>query len=181
VSLPAQVMEETDESLAARAAAGDDHAFSQLYRRHARYVAGVIYRLVGPSGDIEDLVQETFEQALSGLGSLREKAAVRPWIVTIAIRRVSRRRAGLGLRRRTHDALFVTAAPRSEPAEHGELGDLTRALGRLDGKLRVPWVLHRIEGWTLPEVASATGASLATVKRRIAEAERAIEEAFDGE
>jgi DNA-directed RNA polymerase specialized sigma24 family protein len=35
-------------------------------------------------------------------------------------------------------------------------------------------VLHRIEGETLPEVARTVGASLATVKRRIASAEHSL-------
>ena len=41
--------------------------------------------------------------------------------------------------------------------------------------LRIPWVLHRVERLSLPETAAACEVSLATVKRRIADAEARIE------
>jgi DNA-directed RNA polymerase specialized sigma24 family protein len=51
----------------------------------------------------------------------------------------------------------------------------------LPGKLRVPWVLNRIADETLPEVATLCDTSLATVKRRIAEAEKRLKRRLDAE
>ena len=47
-------------------------------------------------------------------------------------------------------------------------------LGTTRPKLRVPWILHHIEGESLPEVARLCGVSLATVKRRVAGADERI-------
>ena len=44
---------------------------------------------------------------------------------------------------------------------------------------RVPWVLARIEGQALTEVANACECSLATAKRRIAEAETRLTRRLD--
>ena len=49
------------------------------------------------------------------------------------------------------------------------------ALERIPEDLRIPWVLHRVEQLSLPETAEACEISLATVKRRIAEAEERIQ------
>ena len=47
-----------DAALVARAAAGDDRAFGLLYRRHARYVAGVVFRLLGDESELDDVVRQ---------------------------------------------------------------------------------------------------------------------------
>jgi len=58
----------------------------------------------------------------------------------------------------------------SEPRVGARIEDLYEALEALPPKARIPWVLHCIEGETLPDVAVMCDVSLATVKRRIASA-----------
>jgi RNA polymerase sigma-70 factor, ECF subfamily len=160
---------EDDALLVARAASGDERAFTAIYRRHARYVAGVAYRLFGEDSEVDDVVQETFVAASTGLASLAEGGALRPWLVTIAVRKVARR-----LERRQRQRWMRTFLGRVSPAAaapvvEGEAFALYEALGSVSPERRVPWVLHVIEGLTLPEAADACGVSLATVKRRIQE------------
>src|SRR5712671_418694 len=91
---PAPIL--TASELAEAALLGEERGFESMYRLHARYVAGVVYRIVGHDGDLDDIVQETFVAASSHLNQLRDPAAIRPWLVAIAIRCVkshlSRRR-----------------------------------------------------------------------------------------
>lgn len=165
----------TDGELVARAAGSDEEAFTVLYERHARYVAGVVYRILGSDAEVDDVVQETFLDARAGLGSLADARALRGWLVTIAVRRVHR----LLRRRRRRTLLFfglVETSPRSsDPRDRQPADDLYDVLDRLPPDLRVPWTLARVEELTLPEVAEACDVSLATVKRRIAEAEERIQ------
>ena len=63
----------------------------------------------------------------------------------------------------------------SDPAERQRVDALYEALGALPADLRIPWTLHHVEGETLPEVASMCEISLATAKRRIAEAAERLE------
>jgi len=51
-------------------------------------------------------------------------------------------------------------------------------LEAMPADVRVPLVLHRVEGLGLEEVAALMKVSLATVKRRIAEGHAALEERF---
>jgi RNA polymerase sigma-70 factor, ECF subfamily len=176
---PLRSTEPSDAALAERAAEGDEWALGMLYKRHARYIAGVAWRLLGRDDEVDDVVQETFLIATQSLGTLRDASTVRAWLVRIAARRVSERWASRGRFRRFLSGLATTAAPRSEPDVVHSLGALARSLEAVPIELRVPWVLHHIEGMTLPEVASITGASLATVKRRIAAARSRLGEVAD--
>jgi RNA polymerase sigma-70 factor, ECF subfamily len=159
-----------DATLVARAAAGDERAFTALYRRHARYVAGVAFRLLGDEAELDDVVQETFVDAHDALASIRDGATVRAFLATITARKVARRIARRQRQRWLAGWLGLSAARSETPAVESEAFALYQALEGLSVDRRIPWTLHVVEGMTLPEVAAACGVSLATVKRRIADA-----------
>jgi|HubBroStandDraft_1064217.scaffolds.fasta_scaffold119809_2 RNA polymerase sigma-70 factor (ECF subfamily) len=159
-----------DETLVAQAVAGSERAFAALYRRHARYVAGVVYRVMGSDADLDDVVQEAFVDASRALGAFKEVSSLRAWLGRIAVRRIHkrlarRRRWRWFLNEEQHNTVTV-----SEPRVGARIEDLYEALEALPPKARIPWVLHCIEGETLPDVAVMCDVSLATVKRRIASA-----------
>ncbi len=148
-----------------------------LYAKHARYIAGVVHRVLGTRRDaeVDDLVQETFLDAIEGLERIDDPLAVRAWLVTVAVRRTRR-----FLARRRRRALFAfwakDYAPRSsDPRDRQPVDELYDALERIPEDLRIPWILHRVEQLSLPETAAACEVSLATVKRRIADAEERLE------
>lgn len=169
-----------DEELVARVLRGDAMAFRELYGRHCRYVAGVVHRLMGDDADLEDIVQDTFVRAAERLGTLRTPSQVRPWLVTIAVRlthsRLTRRRRRSFIRQQ----LLGAAATVSDPRDRAPADELYSALDKVPDKLRVPWILHRVEGQRLEDVAQACGVSLATVKRRIADAQVRIDRRLGG-
>jgi len=162
-------------ALFARARGGDKRAFTELYTAHARYIAGVVYRIAGNDRDLDDIVQETFIDAIAGIAQIEEPRALRAWLVTVAVRRtrrvlgIRRRRAFFGLLLRDH------SAPWSNPKDREPVDFLYDALDKLSPDLRIPWALHHIEHLSLPETAEACEVSLATVKRRIAEADLRIQ------
>lgn len=170
---PAAV-EEDDAGLVERAAAGDRRAFTLLYRRHARYVSGVAYRLLGDSGELEDVVQEAFLIALRGLGHLKDATRLRPWLVTILVRRVQRRLRSRARQRWLGRELLLVSPTASDPQVSREVSELYRALERLPVDLRVPWTLSRIEGGRMEDVAEWCAISVATLKRRLSKADELL-------
>lgn len=159
-----------DATLVEQVKLGDETAFSALYKRHAQHVAGVVYRLIGNDEHLDDIVQETFVIGLRSLERLREPGALRRWLTTIAVRRVQRCLA-VRYKSRTLRAELCAVAPQlSEPADGEEVHGLYRALAQLPDKIRIPWMLHHIEGETLPAVAEMCDTSLTSVKRHIAAA-----------
>jgi RNA polymerase sigma-70 factor (ECF subfamily) len=65
------------------------------------------------------------------------------------------------------------------PDVAAELRAIYSLVEDLPANVRVPLVLRRVEGYALEEIARLTGASLATVKRRVADGERQLEVALE--
>lgn len=164
-----------DATLVAQAIAGNDRAFGTLYRRHARYVAGIVYRLMGNDSELEDVVQEGFVDASRALAQLSEPGDFRPWLARIVVRRVHKRLARRRRFRWLVGAVGDVSPKVSDPKGQEAADTLYEVLETISPKVRVPWTLHVIEGQTLPEVATTCELSLATVKRRIADASALIE------
>jgi RNA polymerase sigma-70 factor, ECF subfamily len=165
-----------DESaLLERLRADDETAFTELYLRYARYVAGVVFSLLGDDGELDDVVQETFVDAQAGLADVEDPAAIRRWLVVIAIRRVHRLLARRRLRRWYTWKLAELSPRASDPREGRRAEDLYDALDRIPAKLRIVWILARAGAMPLQEVAGVCEISLATVKRRLADAEARLE------
>lgn len=145
-------------------------------------VNGLALRLLGRDADVDDLVQDSFMRANASLDRLENPQAFASWICSIVVRtayKLLRRRQlmrRLGLR--SPDPIDVEAMVSSvaPPDVAAELRELYRVVARLPAHVRIPLVLHRVEGYGLEEIAALVGASLTTVKRRIVEGERALGE-----
>jgi RNA polymerase sigma-70 factor (ECF subfamily) len=154
--------------------------FEQIYRRYSRYVAAVVLRLDPGAPDLDDVVQDVFLAAAGGLRRLRDPGATKAWLATVAVRMVRRRLRlrrmwrWLGIGDDTPPAALVDAG--SNPVDRLLLASVYQVLGGLAVDDRVAFVLHCIEGETLEDVARIARCSLATAKRRIARAQRAIDE-----
>jgi len=164
-----------DAELVTRTQAGDTAAFDALFLRHARYVAGTLYRVMGDDLELDDIVQDTFIVALDRLDDLRDGNHFRPWVTTIAVRMAKKRLSKRSRRRMFRLDIGRQAPAISDPREREAADDLYEALDTLPPNLRIPWTLHRVCGETLAVTADACSVSLATVKRRIAEAQRRLE------
>ncbi len=172
----------SDEELVRRALAGERWGREMLYRRHAGSLLAMTVRLLANHGEAEEIVQDTFVTAFEQLGTLREPGAVRGWLGQIAVNLVRRRfRRGrlmrfLGLDRGADDAtLEALADPGISTDQRAELALVDRLLRGMKPALRLAWMLRRVDGLELGEVASLCDCSLATVKRRIAEADAIVD------
>ena len=174
-----------DAALVLRARAGDARAKELLFRRHARRVHGLAYRLLAHDRDLEELVQDVFVEALAGLGSLREPSAFGSWLGAIVVnrarRRIRRRRLAAALGLSPVETIDVDELPDGSRSEAAlELRRVHAHIAALDAEERIALVLHRVEGYSLPELSERMGLSLATVKRRLASAETKLGERSEG-
>jgi RNA polymerase sigma-70 factor, ECF subfamily len=172
----------SDEELVRRALAGDRWGREMLYRRHAGSLLAMTVRLLANRGEAEEIVQDTFVTAFEQLGTLREPGAVRGWLGQIAVNLVRRRfrRARLmrflGLDRGADDATLESLAdPGVSTDQRAELALVDRLLRGMKPALRLAWMLRRVDGLELGEVASLCDCSLATIKRRIGEADAIVD------
>ena len=151
----------------------------RLFSEYAGYVATVVLRVLGRDHEVDDVVQEVFLDAMSGLHAVHNPAAVRGWLKTIAVRKACRHlrkrrvRAFLGLER---DCCYEHIADSGcGPEDRALLGRVYRQLDTLPVGDRVAWTLRHVDGEPLETIAALCGCSLATVKRRISAAQAVLE------
>lgn len=170
----------TDADLVHRARCGEPWAQEAMYRRYVGLVGDVAGRLLRNRHDVEDVVSETFIIAFEQIDRLNEPAALRGWLVRIAVSRVHRRFRWWKFSRLVGGGSEVSpsyeeqASSDASPSDRAELALIDRALARLPVSQRVPWVLRHVVGSALEEIAVACECSLATVKRRISAADAAV-------
>jgi RNA polymerase sigma-70 factor (ECF subfamily) len=180
----------SDLDLLRAVAAGDGEAFEALYARHAAAVMRFLHHLCHDAGLAEDLTQETFVRAWRAAPRFRPEASVRTWLLEIAKRRGwsaagrrARRAPVWGTTLGAADAAPAgsrTASPAASPSEalagRDEASRVRDALLALSPKLRVVFVLVRLEGCSFAEAAQIAGVPVGTVKSRMAAAETALRE-----
>ena len=167
--------------LVPRARHGDRWAQEALYRRHAPAVWRTAVRLLRREADAEDVVQDAFIAAFKKLDTLATPAHFGRWVTRIAVHRAynvlrrRRLRRLLGLERNAAEQAKLEQAYVDAPQEARlELLALDAALSRLAAAERTCWVLRHLEQRRLDEIVELTGFSLATVKRKLAKADRSI-------
>jgi RNA polymerase sigma-70 factor, ECF subfamily len=170
----------SDAVLVAAARGGDRWAQEALFRRHAPLAMGLAYRLLGSDADLEDVVQEAQFLAFSRLDRLREPQAFASWLAGTVVRRVRqllrhrRMLVRLGLRTASPVDADLAIAPDTPPDVAAELASIYAVVDALSTQARLALLLRRVDGYSLQEIAAMLECSLSTVKRRLAEAERAL-------
>jgi len=163
-----------DEELVEGVLAGRADAASALYERHVEGIQRLVFRLMGPDTEIEDVVHDVFLRALESIARLRDPAALRPWLIGIAIR-VVRIRIQRRMRQRWLKVMPPESVPEVATTPDMDLGEALRdvyaILQQLPPDERIALVLHRVEGLALEEAAASCETSLATFRRRLARAE----------
>jgi len=177
--------EEDDATLVQGVLAGDERSKENLYRRHVHYIAGMCTRLTRSSVAGEDLTQDAFVLAFTKTRTLRDAAAFRPWLASIAVREVRRHllreklRGLLGLQTEGDTPLDELGREDLSAEARSELAALDAVLQLLPSKERLAWMLRYVEDEPLDVVATACGCSLATAKRRIAAADAVVRRHVD--
>jgi RNA polymerase sigma-70 factor (ECF subfamily) len=171
------ISEISDEFLLEQIRDGAKDALAFLFRRHARSVRNVAYRILRNEAEADDLVQEVF-LFIFRKAALFDAAggAARSWIFQVAYHRAFDRRRHLTSRnfytnKELEDTAFRLADHRKEPLFHelsieGIFGkELTaRFNARLTAEQRETIQLFFFEGYALKEIADLTGRSLVNVR-----------------
>jgi RNA polymerase sigma-70 factor (ECF subfamily) len=186
--------EATDLELLRRARDGHWEAFEELVSRFEPRVFGLTRRILQQRQDAEDATQQTFLSVMEHMDRFREEASVATWILRIATNhalKILRKKRGLktvpletqtdssdddeGLRRPDFIAQW-----RDDPADLAEQAEvmhlLREALGELDEKYRVVFVLRDIEEFSTRETAELLNISESNVKVRLLRARLQLRE-----
>jgi RNA polymerase sigma-70 factor (ECF subfamily) len=183
-----------DAELVQRAKRGDLEAFEALTQRHERQVYSLALRMLRQAQDAEDVTQQTFLSVLEHLEDFRGEASFATWLMRIATYgalKVIRKRRGLETVPLEPDGEAPDGyenIPRPEYiadwresperlAQRNEIRLLIDdALGQLDEKHRLVFLLRDVDGLSIQETAEALQLSEANVKVRLLRARLQLRE-----
>jgi RNA polymerase sigma-70 factor, ECF subfamily len=178
---------ETDhgvQPLVARLRAGAASALAEAYDLHHAYVRAFARKLVGDDALAEDVVQETFVALPRAIRGYTEEAALRTFLVGVAVnharhavRAAARRRAAT--ERWAREPVAASATPEAA-VQHIQLAKaLSRALDELSIVQRVAFVLCELHELSAAESARLLNVPEATVRTRVFHAKRNLRAWFE--
>ncbi len=168
-----------DTALVGALVAREEWAATVAWNRFGPMVYGVLDRALGSSAESEDLAQEVFWHVFAAIRTLREPSALRSFIYSCAIRMLRSHLRAKRVRRlfclSDTGRMPECASPAPDTEGRDLLDHFYAKLDTLGANDRTAYVLRQIEGLSLEEMVSATGSSLATVKRRIRRASQQMD------
>ncbi|HEU4324455.1 MAG TPA: RNA polymerase sigma factor [Roseiflexaceae bacterium] len=157
----------------------------ELYRRYRAPVQRYLYQLCGSVELAEELTQETFIKALTGLLAFRGDCSVATWLFSIA------RNAYLNSLRRPDPAHVDTdeflgipdSAAYTDPVRRYDASEqrdmISLALAQLPERQRSILLLRDAQDLSYAEIAAVLGMSLSAVKVNLFRARNAFRAAYD--
>ncbi|MEQ8815112.1 MAG: RNA polymerase sigma factor [Thalassobaculum sp.] len=181
--------------LVARARRGDREAFRVIVQRSNQRLFRVARGIVRDDGIAEDVLQEVYAKALTGLDGYRGEAALQTWLTRITLNeargRLRRRRETESLEavERTEGRFGRVVAFPSGAAMDNPEADLARAqihrliehaVDTLPEAFRLVFILRDVHGCSVQETAAALDLQPATVRTRLHRARGQLRAALDG-
>lgn len=190
---PEQPGAQSDHDLVRRARAGDETAVRAITQRYNRRLFRVARSILRDDAEAEDVVQESYVRAFTGLDQFRGDAAFGTWITRIAMNealgRLRRRRPTVdwesyGENRTTAQVVnFPVSAASNDPEQtmaQSEIRNiLERAIDDLPDAFRAVFVARLVEDMTVEETADLFGLKPETVKTRLYRARSLLQDALD--
>jgi RNA polymerase sigma-70 factor (ECF subfamily) len=140
-----------------------------LYERLAPTVYRVLWALLGPDSERDDVAHDVFVRILRAAGGVRDASKLEAWAARVTMNAVKNEFRRRKLRR----FLSLDAKPEVAPGYHPDfegrevLLHTYAVLGRMPTHQRLPFSLRLIQRSTAEEIAEVCGISVRTVKRRL--------------
>lgn len=162
---------------------GEERAQRELFKRTLEDVRRILFRLSGPSGDMEDMVQQVFLALFGAVRRFRGESSFSTFLFGICLR-VARRQARSSFRWWRLKTRLAGERPEAAPCADGGEGQRARAvkkvLEELPVKHREILVLYEMEELGGREIARILGIPEGTVWTRLHHARRAFRKAWAG-
>jgi RNA polymerase sigma-70 factor (ECF subfamily) len=183
----------TDEDLVNLARARDETAVRAITTRYNRRLFRIARSILRNDAEAEDVVQETYVRAFTGLDMFRGDAAFGTWITRIALNeslgRLRRRRPTVDWethgenRTRAEIINFPASAAIDDPettmAQNEVRAVLEQTIDELPDAFRAVFVARIVEGMSVDETADLFGLQPQTVKTRLHRARLLLREGLD--
>ena len=164
------------EDIVGRARLGDPAANEVLYRTYSTAVYNLALRLTRQRTIAEEILQETFIEVLTKIGTFRGEAPLGTWIREIAVNKcLMHLLSGWYLKSRPLADIAPDHGDYVVTATKPEHMDLERALANLTPISRTVVWLHDVEGYTHHEIGKLMGKSDSFSKSQLARAHQRLQ------
>ena len=170
-----------EKAIIARAVAGDQNAYRELYQVYEKAVRGRVSGYFRWKADVDDVVLESFQKAFAALGAYDPEREFRPWLLTIATRTALDHLASIKREDQKKEGILQKAGSEN-PDGSGQLTDVTpeeeiindevhaRLMGYIDelpSLYKDVMIKYMIEELEYEEIAKELSLELNTVRTRI--------------
>lgn len=150
--------------------------FAAAVTEHSRRMYRAARSVLDSDADAEDAVGQAVLQAWQSLDKLRDKDAVRPWLVKITVN------CAYALRRKQGRVVYLEDLPEEPAAQEPPRYDgLWEAVCALPPERRVAVTLFYYEDMSMEQIAKCLGVPRGTVKSRLARARAQLKELLQGQ
>ena len=154
-------------SLIEAAASGDADALARIMALHDGSMRRICMVITGDPALVDDAVQAAWVAAWRRLGTLRDPARLRPWLMSVAANE-ARQLIRAASRRHGHEQRARPPTFGADPSLRAEVLDLAAAVSHLDPDARRLLALRYVAGLTSEEIAREVGGSPSSVRGRVA-------------
>jgi RNA polymerase sigma-70 factor, ECF subfamily len=156
---------------------GSTVAAAMFFDRYGTHVERLIWSVLGPEPEAEDLLHEIFVRALEGIHGVEDPSRLKSWLTGVTVYTA---REWIRRRTRRRWLRFFDDVPeipqRAQLTASEEVNEATRCtftvLEAMSADDRVFFSLRFIEGLEISEIALACDVSVSTAKRRLKDAEK---------
>jgi RNA polymerase sigma-70 factor, ECF subfamily len=160
---PAHSEKIDDKSLVGNVQLDRDIILETIIREYSSDIARLANRLLGWPGDVDDIVQDVFLVAYTGLGKFRRDCDIKTWLFTITINKCRTYRYKKILNIRFFEKLSAgPSCPQALDADENQIKDETfervlKAVSDLPVKYREPVVLKYLQQMTTADITKILG------------------------
>jgi RNA polymerase sigma-70 factor (ECF subfamily) len=164
--------------LVRQAAAGNSHAFRELYKGNVSRVYAVCLRASQDRDTADELTQEVFVKAWEKLGTFHFESKFSSWLHSIAVNQflMMKRSEKRFTERVAELSEILTRENPAAKAKHtfDSRIDIEAALEKLPEQARLTFVLHDIEGYKHHEISKLMNIEVGTSKAHLHRARKIL-------
>lgn len=159
---------------------GNQKAQFQLYRLYAKAMYNICYRMVNVREEAEDLLQDSFCDAFTKLGTFRYESSFGIWLKKIVVNRCIN-----WIRKKKNNMVFPEELDQSVQITESEIDyedismdvkKIHQAIEKLPDGYRIIFSLYALEGYDHAEISEIMGISESTSKSQYLRAKERIKD-----